>query len=155
MVYAVDFETGERRWERELHRGVPSIMRHLKNSFASETPVTDGERLYVCFGSIGLVAALTLEGETIWSTGLGGFNGRQRFGTAASPVLHEDRLYIVNDNTTRSFLTALDAQTGDEIWRVERDEVENWSTPLVWENDLRTEIVTTGRRKDPVVRSGG
>ena len=63
MVYAVDFETGELRWERELHRGVPSIMRHLKNSFASETPVTDGERLYVYFGSIGLVAALTLEGR--------------------------------------------------------------------------------------------
>ena len=147
MVYAVDFETGQLRWERELHRGVPSIMRHLKNSFASETPVTDGERLYVYFGSIGLVAALTLEGETIWSTELGAFNGRQRFGTAASPVLHADRLYIVNDNTTRSFLTALDAETGDEIWRVEREEVENWSTPLVWENDVRTEIVTTGRRK--------
>ena len=125
MVYAVDFATGELRWARELHRAVPPIMRHLKNSFASETPVTDGERLYVYFGSIGLVAALTLEGETVWSTELGAFNGRQRFGTAASPVLHEDRLYLVNDNTTRSFLTALDAQTGDEIWKVERDEVEN------------------------------
>ena len=115
MVYAVDFETGELRWERELHRRVPSIMRHLKNSFASETPVTDGERLYVYFGSIGLVAGLTLDGETVWSTELGAFNGRQRFGTAASPVLHGNRLYIVNDNTTRSFLIALDAATGDKI----------------------------------------
>ena len=147
MVYAVDFETGVMRWERELHRAVPPITRHLKNSFASETPVIDGERLYVYFGSIGLVTALTLDGDPVWSQDLGAFNGRQRFGPAASPVLHKGRLYIVNDNTTRSFLVALDARTGQEVWRVDRDEVENWSTPLVWENDLRTEIVITGRRK--------
>ena len=76
MVYAVDFATGELRWARELHRAVPPIMRHLKNSFASETPVTDGERLYVYFGSIGLVAALTLEGETRSRTGPRPWSGR-------------------------------------------------------------------------------
>ena len=147
MVYAIDFKTGVVRWKRELHRAIPAISRHIKNSFASETPVTDGERLYVYFGSIGLVAALTLDGEPVWSQNLGAFNGRQQFGPAASPVLHRDRVYIVNDNTTQSFLIALDAQTGKEVWRINRDEVENWSTPLVWENDLRTEIVITGRRK--------
>ena len=62
-MYAVDFATGE------LHLAVPPIMRHLKNSFASETPVTDGEQLYVYFGSIGLVAALRLKGETRPRTG--------------------------------------------------------------------------------------
>ena len=147
MVYDVDFETGELRWERQLHQQVPEITRHIKNSFASETPVTDGERVYVYFGSIGLVAALTMEGETVWTQELGAYNGPQAFGSAASPVLHQGRLYIVNDNTTASFLATFDAQTGEEIWRIERDEVENWSTPFVWENDLRTEIVTTGRRK--------
>ena len=147
MVYDVDFETGELRWERQLHQQVPPITRHIKNSFASETPVTDGERVYVYFGSIGLVAALTMEGETVWTQELGAYNGPQAFGSAASPVLHQGRLYIVNDNTTASFLATFDAQTGEEIWRIERDEVENWSTPFVWENDLRTEIVTTGRRK--------
>jgi hypothetical protein len=147
VVYDLDFETGAVRWSREVASTVPQIERHLKNSFASETPVTDGERLYVYFGTIGLVAALDLDGEVQWRRELGVFNGRQRFGTAASPALHDGRLYVVNDNSTASFLVALDAATGDEVWRVERDEVENWATPLVWENDLRTEIVTAGLRR--------
>ncbi len=147
LVYDLDFTTGAVRWVREMAVAVPQIERHLKNSFASETPVTDGERVYVYFGTIGLVAALDLTGEVQWQRELGVFNGRQRFGTAASPALHDGRLYVVNDNTTQSFLVALDAGTGDEVWRVERDEVENWATPFVWENDVRTEIVTAGLRR--------
>ena len=147
MVYDIDFETGTIRWERELHRAAPPMMRHLKNSFASETAVTDGQRVYVFFGSIGLVAALTMEGDTAWTRRFDAHNGQQLFGTAASPVLHDGRLYVVNDNTTQSYLASLDAETGDELWRIDRDEVENWSTPLVWENALRTEIVTAGRRR--------
>ncbi|MFP6572146.1 MAG: PQQ-binding-like beta-propeller repeat protein, partial [Vicinamibacterales bacterium] len=147
MVYAIDFDTGSIRWARELEALVPTELKHVKNSFASETPVTDGRRVYVYFGSIGLLAALNMSGETVWRAHVGSFNGGQEFGTAASPVLHEGRLYIVNDNTTNSFLAAFDADTGDEVWRVERDETENWSTPFVWVNEVRTEIVTTGRQK--------
>ena len=147
MVYAIDFDTGSIRWARELEALVPTELKHVKNSFASETPVTDGRRVYVYFGSIGLLAALNMSGETVWRADVGSFNGGQEFGTAASPVLHEGRLYIVNDNTTNSFLAAFDADTGDEVWRVERDETENWSTPFVWVNEVRTEIVTTGRQK--------
>ena len=147
MVYDIDFETGALRWAREVEALVPPEFKHIKNSFASETPVTDGRRVYVYFGSVGLVAALNLSGETVWRANVGTFNGGQEFGTAASPVLHDGRLYIVNDNTTGSFLAALDTATGQERWRVVRDETENWSTPFVWEHDRRTEIVTTGRRK--------
>ena len=147
IVYDVDFATGDIRWELEVASAVPPITRHIKNSYASETPVTDGERVYVYFGGIGLVAAIDMRGEIVWTRELGAYNGRQLYGMAASPVLHDDRLYIVNDNTTHSFLVALDARTGDEVWTVDRDEVENWSTPLVWENEVRTEIVTTGQRK--------
>ena len=147
IVYDVDFATGAIRWQREVATAAPPMTRHIKNSYASETPVTDGKRVYVYFGGIGLVAALDMQGETVWTRELGAYNGRQLYGTAASPVLHENRLYIVNDNTTQSFLSALDTRTGDEVWRVERDEVENWATPLVWENDVQTEIVTTGQGK--------
>ena len=143
MVYDVDFETGAVRWARELHRAVPTITRHLKNSYASETPVTDGDRLYVYFGSIGLVAALDFNGEILWTKDTGTFNTMQAMATASSPALHKDRLYVLNDNTTQSFLTALDTTTGDEVWRVDRQEGGGtWATPFVWENPLRTEIVT-------------
>lgn len=148
MLYDIDFETGAIRWERELHRQVPEITRHLKNSYASETPVTDGERVYVYFGAIGLAAAYDFDGNELWRKDLGTFNTMQAMATASSPALHDDRLYVLNDNTTQSFLTALDAASGDEVWRVDRDEPgHTWSTPLVWENRLRTEIVTsaTGR----------
>jgi outer membrane protein assembly factor BamB len=147
MVYDVDFETGRIRWQQELVRAVPKVQRHIKNSFASETAVTDGERVYVYFGSIGLLAAFDFNGRRVWAKELGAFDGRQAFGTAASPALHKDRIFIVHDNATGSFMAALDTRTGNEIWRVARDEVENWSTPYIWENERRTEIVTSGLRK--------
>jgi outer membrane protein assembly factor BamB len=147
MVYDVDVETGAIRWQQEMVRAVPKVQRHIKNSFASETPVTDGERVYVYFGSVGLVAAYDFTGRRVWMKEYGAFDGRQAFGTAASPALHGDRLFVVHDNATESFIAALDKRTGAEIWRVPRDEVENWSTPFVWENERRTEIVTSGLRR--------
>jgi len=152
VVYDVDFATGRIRWQRELRRVPPPIAKHIKNSFASETPVTDGERVYVRFGAIGLLEAFDFKGSTVWARELGAFNGPQQFGSASSPVLYRDRLYLVSDNTTQSFIAAYDKRTGTEAWRVPRQEAESWSTPLVWENDLRTEIVTTSRNK---VRSYG
>ena len=146
VVYDIDFETGAVRWERELHSELPQLRRHIKNSYASETPVTDGELLYVYFGSLGLVVALDFDGNELWRKEIGVFNTLIELGTAASPVLHGDRLFIVNDNTTASFMIALDKRTGEELWRVSREEERgnNWSTPVVWENRVRTEIVTTG-----------
>ena len=144
LVYAIDFETGTVRWVKELHRAVPTESRHLKNSYASETPVTDGERLFVYFGAIGLVVALDLDGQELWRHDVGTFNTLLDMSTASSPALHENRLYVLNDNTTQSFLRALDTTSGKEVWHVERDEPGNtWATPLVWENNLRTEIVTS------------
>ena len=70
----------------------------------------------------------------------------------ASPVLHDERLYVVNDNDDQSYVAALSTETGAELWRQNRDEGTNWSTPFIWENDLRTELVTTGSDK---VRSYG
>ena len=143
MVYDVDFATGRLNWRREMHRVGPPIAKHIKNSFASETPVTDGRHVYVYFGSIGLVGALNMSGETVWIKDVGAFESRWGFGVAASPALHEDRLYIVNDNTTQSFIAAFDVETGEEIWRVPREEGgQSWATPFVWENKLRTEIIT-------------
>ena len=143
MVYDIDFRTGKVRWEREVSGAPPSRAKHLKNSYASETPVTDGERVYFYFGNAGLFA-FDLNGKALWSKPMGPFKTRNNWGTGGSPVLHGDRVYVLNDNDDQSFLAAYDKRTGAELWRVNRVEGTNWSTPFVWENALRTEIVTSG-----------
>ncbi|NUN95491.1 MAG: PQQ-like beta-propeller repeat protein [Candidatus Omnitrophica bacterium] len=142
-VYCLDFDSGKFLWEREAHSGVPQGSRHMKNSYASETPVTDGERVYAYFGNTGLFV-YDMEGNPAWSKSWDPVKVKAGWGTAASPVLHGDRLILVNDNDTQSFITALDSKTGKEIWRKDRDEKSNWSTPFIWENEKRTEIVTAG-----------
>jgi outer membrane protein assembly factor BamB len=143
MVYDIDVKSGKIRWEREVSSAPPGKAKHLKNSYASETPVTDGERVYVYFGNTGLFA-LDMNGKPVWSKPVGPFKTRNNWGTGASPVLHGNRIYIVNDNDEQSFLAAYDKRTGEEIWKVNRAEGTNWSTPFVWENAVRTEIVTSG-----------
>jgi outer membrane protein assembly factor BamB len=143
MVYCVDWKTGKVLWERETHRGAPKTARHLKNSFASETPVTDGERLYVYFGNLGLFC-FDLKGNPVWKQNFEPHQTRFGWGTAASPVLYKDRIYVVNDNDEKSFFVAYDKKTGKEAWKVEREAGTNWATPYVWENKQRTEIILPG-----------
>ena len=150
MVYDIDFRTGKVRWEREVGKSAaPAKAKHLKNTYASETAVTDGERVFFYFGNLGLFA-FDLNGKPLWSKPLGPFKTRNNWGTGASPVLHRDRLYVVNDNDEQSFLASYDTRTGAEVWRINRAEGTNWATPFVWENAVRTEIVTSG---SDVVRS--
>jgi outer membrane protein assembly factor BamB len=146
VVYCVDWNTGKVRWEREVHKGPPAGSRHLKNSYASETPVTDGERLYAYFGNVGLFC-FDMSGKKLWEKKWKPFPTRYGWGTAASPVLYKDRLYILNDNDEESFIVALNKKTGEEIWRVKRDEGTNWATPYIWENESRAELVTTGTKR--------
>ena len=146
IVLCLDLETGQTRWQKQLLEAAPKTSIHIKNSFASETPVTDGKHLYVLFGGVGIYC-FDLDGNEIWMKELDPVKTRYGWGTAASPVLHGDRLYIINDNDEDSYLLALDKQTGEQVWRVDRDEKSNWATPYIWENELRTEIITPGTGK--------
>src|SRR5439155_19116964 len=132
--------------ERLAHEGVPATGLHIKNTYASETPVTDGQRLYAYFGNVGLFC-YDAEGKALWSRTWKPVAMVAGWGTAASPALYKDRLFIVNDNLDQSFLEAVDAATGKSIWRVEREEKSNWATPFIWENDKRVEVVTCGSNK--------
>lgn len=145
-VFCLALDDGSVLWERTVHRGKPATSIHLKNSYASETPVTDGQRVYAYFGNIGLFA-LDFQGELVWSKRFEPRETREGWGTAASPAIWGDRIYVVNDNEEQSYLVAIDKHSGEEAWRVDRDEKSNWSTPYVWQNELRTEIVTPGTGK--------
>lgn len=146
LVLCLDRHTGKVLWEREAHKGQPQHTIHTKNSYASETPVTDGERVYAYFGNVG-VFCYALDGTPQWSVRFEPVKTRFGWGPAASPVLHQDRLYIVNDNEEQSYLLALDKRTGKQVWRVPREEKSNWATPYIWENPQRTEIITAGTNR--------
>jgi len=148
-LFAFDLESGDPLWERELHNGPPPVGRHRKNSYMSETPVTDGEAVYLYVAHMGLYA-YDLEGNRLWSTPLEPHPVYLNFGGGASPALHGDRLFVVNDSQEGSFIAAFDKHTGKRLWMKARDGLGNkmlrsgWSSPYVWENELRTEIVTLG-----------
>jgi outer membrane protein assembly factor BamB len=148
-VYALDARTGRVVWNQEAHRGHPAGGRHRKNTYASETPVTDGERLYVSFGGNVGVFCYSLDGKLLWKKSWPPQPIYLDFGTASSPVVHNGRLYQLHDNDGEGFLSALDARTGAELWNVKRTDAapmkSGWATPFVWQNKGRTEIVTIGR----------
>jgi outer membrane protein assembly factor BamB len=147
QVHCLDWKTGKTLWTRDAFKGKAASTIHIKNSLASETPVTDGERVYAYFGNVGL-ACYDNDGKEVWSQKWEPRKMRMGWGTAASPALHGDRLFIVNDNEEKkSYLVALDKRTGKEVWKVDRDEQSNWATPFVWQNEKRTEIVTAGSGK--------
>jgi len=146
MVYCIDFDSGKVLWEKCAHQAVPEHPVHVKNTYASETPVTDGQRVYAYFGNVGLFC-YDFDGKELWSKQFGTFKMRYNWGTAASPVLYKDRIYIVNDNDEQSFIVALDKKTGEQIWRTDRNEKSNWATPYIWENKQRSEIITPGTDK--------
>ncbi len=145
-LFCLDAATGKVLWERVAHKGEPQHPIHVKASYAPETPVTDGERVYAYFGNVGLFC-YDMTGKQLWSKSWDVVPTQLDWGTGASPVLHRDRLYIVNDNEKKSFLVALDKLTGKEVWKIDRDEKSNWATPFIWESGKRTEIVTCGKNK--------
>ena len=149
MVYAFDAGNGKLKWEREAHKGAPFGGRHRKNTFASETPATDGERLYAYFGNVGLFA-FSLDGKPLWTAKFDPQPMYLDFGTAASPVVHDGRVFVVHDNDGKAFAAAVDARTGKQLWKIDRDLPSNgptsgWSSPFIWKHDQRTELVVIGR----------
>lgn len=146
-VYCFDLDTGKVVWRTLVNREKPRFPRHPKNTYASETPTTDGERVYALFGDLGIFC-LDMEGNSVWKQPFEARKTKAGYGAAASPVLHGGKLFVVYDNDEASFIAAYDTKTGKQAWRRERDDISSWATPFVWKNELRTEIVTTGQKRN-------
>ncbi len=143
-ILSLDWQSGDTLWERVLHRGRPETPIHVKNSYASETPATDGNIIVSFIADIGAFAT-DMDGKLLWERRIPPRKRRLDWGSASSPVIHKDRVYLQNDSEQSSTLTCVQLSTGRTLWEVSRDEPSNWSTPFVWENSDRTEIVTNGR----------
>ncbi|HKZ03047.1 MAG TPA: PQQ-binding-like beta-propeller repeat protein, partial [Pyrinomonadaceae bacterium] len=151
FIYCLDLKSGKVEWKKEFHTGQPGGGRHRKNSFVSETPVTDGKFVYLYVANLGLWA-FDVKGRLAWTTPLEANPIYLDLGTGSSPVLAGNLLVIVSDNEKQQYIAAFDKQTGKQIWRTNRDiggkeqpvQRSGWATPFVWLHALRTEIVTVG-----------
>lgn len=132
VVVAFNRADGTIRWQKTARRLVPHEGKHQTNSFASASPVTDGERLWAFFGSRGLFC-YDLNGNLQWEKDLGDMRTRGGFGEGASPALAGDLLLVPWDHEDQSFIVALDKKTGREVWRKNREERSSWSTPVIVE----------------------
>jgi len=156
MVSALSAEDGSLLWQRVAREGAPHEGHYLDSSFATASPVSDGERVIAHFGSNGTYA-YDLEGELLWQVDLGDMQTRMGHGEGSSPALDGDRLFVNWDHEGDSFLVALDKRTGRELWRVSRPgEVTSWSTPLVVETPMGAQVVVaaTGRSRGYDAASG-
>lgn len=141
-VILINRNNGQIIWDKTVARTLPAEGTHELGSWASNSPITDGERIYAYFGSRGM-HCLDFEGNILWQKAFGQSEKHMSFGEGDSPFLYKGRLFILWDHQGQSFIVALDAKTGNEVWRKERDEVTSWSTPLVIEVNGTPQVITS------------
>jgi outer membrane protein assembly factor BamB len=147
MIYALDKGAGKILWERVAYEGAPREKRHIKSTYASSTPATDGRIVVAWFGSQG-VYAYDVSGRFLWKADLGRLNlgaydiPTYEWGTASSPIIWNNLVILQCDTQDDSFLLALDADTGKQVWKTERDELPSWGTPTVAQTSAGPELVT-------------
>ena len=161
MIYALDKKSGKIVWERIAYEGEPREKRHIKATYANSTPATDGRIVVAWFGSQG-VHAFDVNGRALWKVDLGRLDAgaydipTYEWGTASSPIIWNDLVILQVDTQTDSFMIALNAKTGETVWKTDRDEIPSWGTPTVASTSKGEELITNAsnfiRGYDP--RSG-
>ena len=144
MLYCVDAKTGKKRWQSRMGRSKPAFSVHPSNTYATETPAVDKNGVYVYFGGLGRITSFSFDGKRQWSKEVGAFKTGNSFGTGSSLAFDGGRIFLQCDNQEKSFLLAINAEDGKDIWRVERSGRTCWSSPFVWRNHVRNELVVCG-----------
>ena len=144
QIVCVDRTTGKQRWSKTVCEGMPHQGHHNKGGFASASPVTDGRHIYAYFGSFGLYS-YDFGGEFVWKKGFEPQAMEDSLGEGSSPALFGNTLVIVVDQELQSYVVAIDKRTGKEIWKQDRDEPSNWSTPRVFTHEGRQQVVVHGK----------
>ena len=143
FVLAIDRRDGKILWRYAARENLPREGAHHTASLASNSPVTDGERLYAFFGSRGFYC-LNFEGDLLWKSDLGEMRTKHGHGEGTSPVLHGETLIVNWDHEGQSFLVAFDKRTGKQRWKVERAEVTSWATPIVVDQGGEPQLIVSG-----------
>ena len=142
-VVRVDRLSGRILWQKAVHEAMPHQGHHLKGSFAAQSSVTDGKRVFAYFGSYGLYC-FDFRGNLIWKKNPQPQAMEAGLGEGSSPSLHDDFLVIVVDQETQSYIVAYDKRTGQELWKKDRDEPSNWSTPRIIQHQNQNQVIVNG-----------
>ena len=145
-LLAINRSDGSVLWQKTLRAVEPHEGTHRDATYASNSPVTDGEFVYAYFGSRGLYC-VDMDGNVKWEKDVGTMYKRNTFGEGSSPVLYGNTLVIVQDHERNSFITALDKRTGEVLWKTNRDEITTWFSPIVAEYDGKPQVITTGTNR--------
>ena len=145
-VMAIDRQTGAVAWRRTVATRQPHESTHESATWASNSPVTDGEHVLSFFGSNGLYC-LDTGGRLLWSRDFGDMQVKHGHGEGASPLLHGETVVVNWDHEGASLIVALAKRTGEELWRQPRDEVTSWATPIVVTHDGQAQVVVSGTRR--------
>ncbi|MXV77391.1 PQQ-binding-like beta-propeller repeat protein [Candidatus Poribacteria bacterium] len=139
-LLALNRSDGSVAWQKTLRESKPHEGIHTTASFSSNSPITDGEHIYAYFGSRGLYC-LDMEGNIKWEKDIGIMHKRNAFGEGSCPMLHGNTIVILQDHERQSFITALDKRTGDEIWKVDREEPTTWTSPIVVDYNGKSQVI--------------
>lgn len=143
VALAMERTSGKILWQQTLREGLPQEQGHHTASLASNSPVTDGEHVFAFFGSFGLYC-LDVSGKLIWKADFGAMQSLHGHGEGSSPALLGETLVINWDHEGKSFAVALNKRTGKERWRVERNEVTSWSSPIITLHDGKPQVIISG-----------
>jgi len=135
-------DDGSPLWTRKVVSRKPAFIIHPSNTYATESPATDGERVFAYFAAAGVLSAFDLGGKSLWSVEIGAYRAGNGFGSGSSLSVHNGKVFVQCDNDEKSFVAAFSAATGKEIWRHGRQSRTSWATPLVW-NDGKVEVLVT------------
>jgi outer membrane protein assembly factor BamB len=148
-VMAFDKKTGKTLWDTEIANAVPETRRHFKATQANSTAATDGKHVCVIFATAGM-ACLDMDGKIKWHKELGGLNAGAftdpgiQWGFASSPIIHGGNVIQQIDIHDGPYMVAWDLETGNEVWRVEREVAPSWATPAILKTDQGDELIVNG-----------
>jgi len=146
IVLALDRRSGAMVWEKTMLTARPHEGMHETASWASASPVTDGEVVVASFGSRG-VFGLSMTGDLLWQVDLGDMQTKHGHGEGSSPALYGDTVVVNWDQEANSFLVAIDKRTGSVKWHVHRDEPTSWSSPIIVEVEGKPQVIVSATNR--------
>jgi outer membrane protein assembly factor BamB len=146
VLLALSRRDGKILWQRTAIEALPHEGTHSDGTWASNSPITDGQHLIASFGSRGIFC-YDMNGKLIWQKDLGDMTTRNSFGEGSSPALHGNTLVVNWDHEGQSFIVALDKRNGKELWKVDRTEPTSWSTPLIVQPGGKPQVIVNATNR--------